>query len=105
MFYEIYAVAVAAALCANAYDIVVTEEGIKAGVAVEGNDWLVGPKPSALALYLRDGLINLPFIALPLVSHILGNDPLAYGSLAGLAVIAIKHVMGGRAWAKLLLKK
>jgi hypothetical protein len=105
MFYEVYAVALAAALAGNAYDIYTTEKGLKAGVAVEGNDWLVGPKPSALALALRDGLIDSPFIALPLVSHILGNDPLAYGSLAGLAVIAIKHVMGGRAWAKLLLKK
>ena len=104
MFYEVYAVALAAAVAGNAYDIYTTEKGLKAGVGVEGNDWLVGPKPSALALYLRDGLINLPFIALPLISHILGNDPVAYGSLAGLAVIAIKHVMGGRAWTKLLKK-
>ena len=101
MFYVVYAVAIAAALAGNAYDIYMTEKGIKAGVAVESNDWLVGPKPSALALSLRDGLINLPFIALPVVSHILGNDPLAYGTLTGPAVIAIKHVMGGRAWAKL----
>ena len=104
MFYELYTVALAAALAGNTYDILMTEEGLKAGVGVEGNDWLVGEKPSALALYLRDGLVNLPFIALPLVSHIVGNDPLAYGTLSGLAVIAIKHVMGGRAWAKLLKK-
>ena len=104
MFYAVYAAALAAALAGNAYDIYMTEKGIKAGVGVEGNDWIVGDKPSALALYLRDGLVNLPFIALPLVSHVLGNDPLAYGTLAGLAVIAIKHVMGGRAWVKLLKK-
>jgi hypothetical protein len=104
MFYAVYAAALAAAVAGNAYDIYMTEKGIKAGVGVEGNDWIVGDKPSALALYLRDGLVNLPFIALPLVSHVLGNDPLAYGTLAGLAVIAIKHVMGGRAWVKLLKK-
>src|ERR1035437_8370795 len=105
MSYELYTVALVDALAGNTYDIYTTEKGLKAGAAVEGNDWLAGPKPSALALYLRDGLVNLPFIALPLVLHVLGNDPLAYGSLAGLVVIAIKHVMGGRAWAKLLLKK
>jgi hypothetical protein len=104
MFYAVYAAALAAAVAGNAYDIYMTEKGIKAGVGVEGNDWIVGDKPSALALYLRDGLVNLPFIALPLVSHVLGNDPLAYGTLAGLAVIAIKHAMGGRAWVKLLKK-
>jgi hypothetical protein len=104
MFYEIYAVSVAAAVAANAYDIYITEKGIKAGVAVEGNDWLVGPKPSALALYLRDGLINLPFIVLPIVAHVFGNAGLAYGSLAGPVVIVIKHVLSGRAWAKLMKK-
>lgn len=71
--------AVAFAIGCDIYDVVLTEKGIKAGVAVEGNTFLVGSKPSALALYLRDslaiGAATVPAV-LALVGH---NDPLFLG--------------------------
>jgi hypothetical protein len=104
MFYILFAAAIAVAVSANIYDVVLTERGIKAKLGVESWDEFVGEKPSALALYIRDFAFDVPFVALPLVCHLLGNDPLAYGTLVGPVVAGIKHVMGGMKWAKLLKK-
>ena len=85
------------------YDVVMTEKGLKAGVAVEGNDWLVGQKPSAVALYLRDNLTLalcvLPSLLAGLWAH---NLPVAYGLAFMPIPYGIHHIQGGRAWAKLL---
>ena len=50
------AIALAAAVCeaCGAYDVAKTEQGLKKGVAAEAFTFLVGTKPSAIALYLRD---------------------------------------------------
>lgn len=104
MFYALYAVSVAAALAGEVYDVTMTERGLAAKVAVEANDWIVGPTPSALALYMRDGALIGLFVLLPLAAHLLGNEPLAYGCLAGPVVAGAKHLLGGLSWKKLLKK-
>jgi hypothetical protein len=95
--------ALAFAVGCDIYDVVLTERGIKAGVAVEAFDWLVGSKPTAVALYLRDSLITafamLPAIVVGLVFH---NQAAFYGCLAAPVVLGIKHIRGGRAWTNLL---
>jgi hypothetical protein len=84
------------------YDVVLTEKGIKAGVAVEGNTFLVGEKPSAVALYLRDafvtGLVTAP-CAIALAVH---NAPFFWGGLVAPIICGVKHVIGGRNWSILL---
>jgi hypothetical protein len=101
MFYEIYAATVAAAVAANVYDIYMTEKGVKAGVAIEAFDWLVGTKPTVLALALRDLGIVAVASTPALVLYTLGSVPAAYGCLAGPAVAAIKHILGGRSWGEI----
>jgi hypothetical protein len=104
MFYILFAAAIAVAVSGNIYDVVLTERGLKAKVGVEGWDEFIGANPSTRALYIRDAAFTAPFVVLPLVSYLLGNTPLAYGTLAGPVVAGIKHVMGGMKWAKLLKK-
>jgi hypothetical protein len=104
MFYAFFAAAVATAIAADVYDVRNTEVGLKAGVAVESFDWLVGTKPSATRLYLRDlGLIaaaSIPALAL----FLLGSVPAAFGCLAAPLAVAARHIQGGLAWKKLLKK-
>jgi len=98
----LFIVCVAFMVAADIYDVTLTTKGIKAGVAVEANDWLVGQKPSAEALYLRDSLVMGFCIAPCIVVHFLGNDPLAYGALVSPIVCGIQHIRGGLAWKKLM---
>ena len=95
---------VAVAVLADVYDVTLTERGLKAGVAVESFDWLVGEKPTAKALYLRDlGIIavcSAPSLAMALI----GNPAGVYMFLSIPAVACVKHILGGRAWSKLLKK-
>lgn len=92
------------AVAGDVYDVIMTEKGLKAGVAVEGNDFLVDSKPSALALYLRDSVI-LAFCLVPTVlSAAFGNMPVAYGSLIAPVVYGIQHILGGLQWRALLKK-
>jgi hypothetical protein len=102
MFLTLFGIGLAAAVAADIYDVTLTEQGLKKGVAQEGFAWLVGPKPSALALYLRDALITGVVAAVPLTLFLLGSVPGAYGTLSGLGVLVIKHIRGARAWKALL---
>lgn len=52
--YLTLAAVLAALVATDIFDVRMTEIGIKKGVAVEANTFLVGQKPSARALYLRD---------------------------------------------------
>lgn len=102
IFWYLFAAFAAAAFAADVYDVTQTEKGLKAGIAVESFTWLVGTKPTAKALYLRDALLIAITLFFPVLFHFKGNAPLAYGALISPAVAAIKHVLGGRAWANLL---
>ncbi len=96
------AVGLAWAIGCDIYDVTLTEKGIKAGVAVEGNDWLVGAKPSAVALYLRDsletGLATTPCI----LALIFNSSPFFWAGIVAPVLVGVKHIMGGRQWATLL---
>jgi len=102
MFYLIFAAVVVAMEICDYFDISETVKGIAKGVAVEGNTWLVGPKPSAKALWLRDTLVNALACAPALVAWFLGVHPAAYGFLVAPVISGIKHVQGYLAWKKLL---
>jgi hypothetical protein len=95
--------AVGFAVAANVYDARETERGLRLGVAVEGNTFLVGTHPSARALYLRD----IPIIGLASTPSILGyvfrsRTWLFAGLVGGPGVVGVKHIQGGRAWARLI---
>lgn len=95
------------ALLTTVYDTVMSEKGIKAGLAVEKNfTWLYGTdKPSALQYYA----VNIPIIFLASALSIIGlfthNPTLFYAGLAGPIVAGAKHIVGGREWAALLTAK
>ena len=88
------------------YDVRMTEKGIKAGVAIEGNTFLLGTdKPTALAEYLRDTVELLIAVGPAIVFLALRKPelkPLFYGALAGPVALGGKHILGGLAWKKLL---
>lgn len=103
-----YFICLAAALiictACEIYDDVMSEKGIKAGVAIEGFTWLIGTKPSLLAYYLRDSLVMILVTTPSFVADLLGSSPFAYAGLVAPLIYAVKHILGGRAWAKLLKK-
>jgi len=67
---------------------------------VEGNDWLVGRKPTELQLAARDGL-ELALSTTPSVlMYKLRNAPLFYGFMSGPVVFGIKHIQGAIAGYK-----
>ena len=98
----LFVAATAVGILGDVYDVTYTTIGLKKGLAVESNTWLIGSKPSTKALYLRDGLVlalcMLPTTVCAAVFH---NIPVAYGGLTAPIVYGIKHYMGGRAWKKL----
>lgn len=95
-FTLILAAVTTVSVVADLLDVITTEKCIAKG-AVETNTFLVGTKPTAEALYLRDSLVYALCVAPSIVSLILGNTPLAYGTLVGPAVFAAKHFLGYRA--------
>ena len=102
----VYEIALAAALTVAAagdiYDVTLTSIGLKKGLAVEGNTFLIGSKPSTLALYLRDALVlamcTAPSVVFYAAAH---NIHLALGALSAPVVYGVKHLLGGLAWKKL----
>lgn len=98
----LFAAATAVGILGDVYDVTYTTIGLKKGLAVEGNTWLIGNKPSEKALYLRDGLV-LAFCMLPTIlgATVFHNVPVAYGGLVSPVIYGVKHYMGGLAWKKL----
>jgi hypothetical protein len=90
------------AVATDIYDVTETEKGLKAGVAVEGNTWLVGSKPKAGALYGRD-LLVIGFTASPSVlAYVFRKPEFFFAGLGGPIVIGCKHIHGGNQWKALL---
>jgi hypothetical protein len=103
MNFALLAVAVAFAFICDIYDVTETEKGLKAGVAVEGNTFLIGTdKPTAVKLYLRDGVVIVAASVPAAVCLGLHAPSFFYAALAGPVVAGAKHILGGRAWVKLL---
>jgi hypothetical protein len=99
----LFSVVLALYVASDIFDVTLTVKGIKAGVAVEGNLFLLSTnRPTARALYLRDtaelGMSLIPAVIFFLVH----NTPLLYAGAVCPAVMAVKHVLGGLAWKKLL---
>lgn len=101
MIGQIAALAAAAiAVGGSAYDITQTVKGIKAGIASEGNTFLVGSKPSAKALILRDTLMALIFVVPSVVTTLIVGGSASF-LLAAPVAFGGKHYLGGRKWAKI----
>jgi len=101
LLYIPFLVALGFLITATAFDIHYTVKAIKAG-AVESFTWLVGPKPSAQALILRDGLISLLLSSFTIFGAITSNPCLSLISAGGLVGYGIKHVQGALVGRKFL---
>jgi len=104
MYWLFFSIAIAFCFLAGLFDDIESERGIKAGVAIEGFQWLIGPKPSFRAYFLRDLLILALVTAPSLIFHFVHNSPLALAALAAPVVYGVKHILGGRAWLAFLKK-
>jgi|SRR5271155_3922032 len=104
MFWLFFSIAVGFCFLAGLFDDIESERGIKAGVAIESFQWLIGPKPSFLAYFLRDSLLLAAVTTPSLVFYSIHNAPLALAALVGPVVYGVKHISGGRAWLSLLKK-
>ena len=104
IFYLVGAVTAAVLTCV--YDTVMSEKGIKSGVAVEANmTWLYGTdKPSALLYYA----VNIPIILLAAAPSAAGyffhNPSFYFGGLTPPIVATILHIKGGVEWKALGVK-
>ena len=92
-------------LIADSYDIHETEKGLKAGVALEGNTWLVGSRPSAKALWGQSSLELGLTMAPAVLSYVFRQTALYYGTAGAPVILAIKHIQGGNQWKALLAGK
>ena len=98
--------AVTAAVLTCVYDTVMSEKGIKSGVAVEANfTWFYGTnKPKAWQYYA----VNIPIIflvsALSIIGYATHNPALYYGGLSPVIVAGILHIKGGLEWKALGVK-
>jgi hypothetical protein len=89
-------------VAASAYDIHETERGLRMGVAVERNTWLVGAHPSTGALWGKN-LLQFGLCVSPSTLVYAFHKPaaLVYGLLAAPLVDGAKHIQGGREWVTL----
>ena len=102
MYWIFFSIAVGFCFLAGLFDDIESERGIKAGVAIEGFQWLIGPKPPFRAYFLRDFLLLALVTAPSLALHFVHNAPLALAALVGPAVYGVKHIIGARQWVALL---
>jgi hypothetical protein len=86
----------------NVYDAQMTLKGVASGLAVEGNTFLVGPKPTARALYLRDALYLGCLVTPAIICLVYHATAVYFGLLAGPIVFGVKHILGGLAWKSVL---
>lgn len=99
MIYLFLALSLSFCIGLGLYDQTLTIRGIKAGVSVEGFTWLVGQKPSFIALFLRDGLITF-FCLVPTL--LFWHTPIAFGGLLGPVAYGLHHLQGALQWRYLL---
>jgi hypothetical protein len=107
--YIVSALAVAD-IAAMVFDVSKTEEGLKKGVAEEGNStvtYLFGMKPGTTQLDLWNGAWIAAFAVLGLVHF---GDLRVAAAAAGASTVAlgvdtVKHYLGGRLWSALLSGK
>jgi hypothetical protein len=93
--------AVAFAIGAAAYDNHETLKGIRAGVGVEGNTWMVGSRPSMRALIGRDVLVIGWTSAPSVLAYKFHKMPFFYGGLGMPVIDGLKSIQGGKSWVAL----
>ena len=94
--------AVAFEQAAAIYDARKTEQGLKAGVAVEANTWLVGTHPTFGRLEAKD-FLQLGIATSPSVlAYMFHHEGLFLAGLVGPTVLGVKHIQAGRQWQALL---
>lgn len=85
-------------------DVRLTDRGIKKGVAVEANRfivWMYGRKPNLVELYTANFLISAPMLVSGILGHQLNLDILIWMSLGSMISFGAKHLRGAYRWAKL----
>ncbi|MFZ3276604.1 MAG: hypothetical protein WA182_06835 [Candidatus Sulfotelmatobacter sp.] len=102
----VYYLLIAAAFEAtcSTLDSLITLRGIKSGLAIEANTWLVGTKPTADALFTRDALFLL-FVCAPAGAVLAlggGHNPVFYGLLAAPVALGAKHIQAYFQWRTVL---
>lgn len=94
---------VAFAVAADVYDVTETEKGLKSGIALEGNTWLLpSDKPTTGQLYRRDLLVVGLSASPSVVAWIFRRPEFFYAGFAGPVALGIHHIGGGNAWKRLL---
>lgn len=89
---------------ATFFDVTKSNEGIKAGVAVEGNpivNYFFGNKPTLKQLWLENGITGAIVAAVALTGLLFNTGVFAMG-IGGMLAYAAHHVKGGLEWRKLL---
>lgn len=101
----IFFAALAFCIAGASFDIIMTNRGLRANLAVEGNGWIVklfGNKPSLLQLCLYEvgkvGMICAPTLGW-------NNPALVGGSIGGLLAVGGLHIIGALKWRLLLSGK
>lgn len=87
---------------ANIYDIRLTVKGIKAGVALENFTWLVGDRPTAKALYLRDLIFFVPLAIFTILVIGCADSYATTPFLLFPTLFALKHLQGALKWRYVL---
>lgn len=92
-------------LITTAFDVLLTNRGIKAGVGVEGNSWIVrlfGDKPKLFDVALYEAVRCLMIAALLFA----WDNPALFGACIGTCIAAGgKHIQGALKWRLLLSGK
>jgi hypothetical protein len=87
---------------AATFDFRETLIGLRHGVAVEGNNWLIGTHPSAAQLSGRETLVIGLLVSPALIAYHFRSKPFFYASLVAPVVMAAKHIQAGNRWVDLL---
>jgi hypothetical protein len=91
-----FIVALLAFVLSNLYDLKLTREGLRKGVAVEKSSL------SMKGLLIRDGVILAGVTTVGILASFYSNTPLVFLMGVCSAVGAVKHFFAARRWAKLL---
>lgn len=84
------------------FDATETERGLRAGVAVEGNTFLVGSHPSFKALEARDAMYVGLCITPSMLGYIFHRNDVLFGGLVAPVTFGVKHIYAARQWRALL---
>ena len=88
----------------SAYDVIMTNKGLKYGIWAEGNSLIVkmfGPKPSPVQSWIGAGIWN-SMVQIPTLLTLLGLPVMVWAGVGGCVAFGIKHIIGGLQWRTLM---